>query len=645
MRIFCKFAENSRVTNKKALITMKETMFYYSILLALLFAPHNITAQKLKDFQEAMKIPREYGKGYVLAKRFNDEKVRKVASENGFKIIGMNYKGCAMFVPLNEYDTYKFESDGSDYVNYFNQGFARAQELTKKKLSFSVLDNLRGYVAISKNDRVNKDLIGTDFKSKGNAYLFEDEIFIPFENVIWTGEVKNGMIDGKGDGFIVRKNKSNENEYRSFSGEFNKGFPKGKVIYARGLPEVKTGWFASYFQVSKEIVEVGDICDGLAKYRKVNQRNPLYGYIDYKGNIVISPSYKNAKDFSNGIAYVTPENTEVKIDKTGHVIALSENAIIPFDEMVKLKKEYPHLAKSVESVASKYIEKQLSYQELVKVEEEFPNLKEKIYPRKLSIYKNDCKKLQEIYQAIQTSANENKTNNQGYQFVKDFVNQYSNNGTFDPDKKMPLANELTDYYSVCQAMNISVRNTYFDNSSRKPHFYTQGNSDQYTLSHAKDICSRTVNSRFKSFYTFAKSGVVSKYNDITTKLERDRKRYDAAYSRYQEEERQLEAARNAKRAKLSSIDENSVFMYIKKIDEKWSEGRVIDTDTNYKDHKDVVFYDIENNNNTIYGTVYKYRKGSDIWYGGGRDYYKTFSDAVCAEYLWHYSITWDHNTR
>lgn len=89
---------------------------YFVLFICICFSLQTI-AQKLKDFQEAMKTPREFGKGYILTKRYKDEKVRQFASENGFKVVGVNYKGFVMFVPLDEYDTYKFEINGYDYIN------------------------------------------------------------------------------------------------------------------------------------------------------------------------------------------------------------------------------------------------------------------------------------------------------------------------------------------------------------------------------------------------------------------------------------------------------------------------------------------------------------------------------------------------
>ena len=598
-------------------IAMKNRKLYNSFLflLSLLMCPQQLNAQKLKDFQEAMKTPRESGKGYVLSKRYNDVKVRKVASENGFKIVGLNYKGCAMFVPLDEYDTYKFEVDGYDYMNYFTQGLARAHDL-QKSVSYDVITSLNHYVAISESERVNKDLKGTDFKTKGKAYFFEDDHFVLYDNVFWTGGVKNGMIDGRGDGFVVRKDKSDENEYRSISGEFKNGFPKGNVIYARGLPEVKKGWGSSYLTVSKETVEVGDMCESLAKYKIASQRNSFYGYVDNQGKIVIRPSYKEAKDFVNGLAYVIPEKIEVKIDKTGRVVAISENAKMSFDDMVSMKERYPHLAQSIEPIASKYVEGQLSYSEFVKAEKAFPNLSDKIYPRKLSIYKSDCKRLQEIYQIVQVSANEKKANKDGSQFVDNFISQYIYNDKFDPDKIETLALDLSDYYSVCDAMNVSVRSTYFEYNGRVPYFYSHGDRDKYTLSHAKDICSRSASSKFNNFFTFVSPSIISNYNEITQKLSRDHRIYDAAYSEYQAEEKRKEAERQEKLALLKSIDATTVYMYVKRQDDNWSEGRFFDSDTNYTDHKEVVFVDIEDKGKTFVSILYKKKgiKNMVLWW-------------------------------
>jgi len=598
-------------------------------------------AQKLKDFQEAMKTPREFGKGYILTKRYKDEKVRQFASENGFKVVGVNYKGFVMFVPLDEYDTYKFEINGYDYINSFTQGYARSMDLGAS-VSTSVKHDLEHYVAISESERVNKNLRGIDFKARGSAYLYGNDRFFKFDQVFWTGEVKNGMIDGRGDGFVVTKNEAGENVYHSFSGGFKNGLPYGDVIIARGFPNDGRGW-NSYFKVSKEKIEVGHISDGLAKYRIFtgSSRNiPLYGYVDERGNITIKPSYKEAKDFNNGIAYVTPDKTEVKIDKTGRVFGLSENAKMSFDEMIKMKEQYPQLLVSIEAHASKYVEEELSFNELVRVEKVFPNLSQKITPYKLTIYKKDYQQLQKVYQAVLVSANANKADKQGSQFVSTFIRQYS---SYDPDQKVSMARELAAYYTVCDAMEISVRNSYWNHDSYNPSFYYDGNEHKSTLSKAKEICSSAANSKFKGFYTFALPGIKAKFDDISYKLARDSHEYESAYSQYLAEKRMKEAEYENKRAQLENINETSVFLYVKRQDENWSGGRFFDTDDNYDDTKKVIFVEIDNPSSTFTGVIHKRRRGSQICYYSSGGTYTTYQDAVCGEYLDHYNRSWNHH--
>lgn len=617
---------------------MKNRKLKSSFLLMslLLLVPQELSAQNLKDFQEAMKIPREPGRGYVMTKRFKDEKLRRVASENRFKIVGMNYKGYAMFVPLDELDAYTFEINGIDNLHYFTQGYARAMDLNAI-IDHRIKSGLEHYIAIGESERVNKNLKGTDFKNRGSFYFYENEIFVKYDNAFWTGEVNNGMIDGRGDGFVVIKNKDGQNEYRSFSGGFKNGIPNGPVVFALGIPQNGT-LFNSYLKTHKETVEVGNICEGLAKYKIVRKRGPYYGYIDAQGKIIINPNYKDAKDFSNGIAYVTPDKTEVKIDKTGRVVAVSENARLSFDEMVKMKNQYPHLAPSIETNASKYVEGKLSYNELVQVEKEFPSLAQKIAPRKLAIYRDDCKQLEDIYLEAQASANEKKANKKGESFVNTFLNQYAYNTTFDPDNKKPIAIELDDYYMVCKAMEISIRDRYWESTKEEPIFFSYGNDHKKWLYSAKEICGRSSNSKFKSFYAYAAPDVKSKYDVISNKLERDTRAYNAAYATYQ-------AKQKKKQALLKEIDDTSVFRYVEDDSQEWSGGRVIDSNTNYDDHKTVVFKEIDDKYSYFSVTVHKVRHGDDIHYYSAGGSFDSYNDMICGAYLNHYNMKWEGNKR
>lgn len=615
-----------------------KTSFLAISLLAML--PLQMKAQKLKDFQEAMKTKREFGKGYVLSKRYKDEKVRQAASENGFKIVGVNFQGHAMFVPLEEYETYKFENDGYDHIHNFNQGYSRSVEL-KNTVTPTVKANLEGYVAIRGDERVNRNLKGTDFKLRGDAYLYENDHFVKFEKTFWTGELNNGLITGRGDGFIVLKNEKGENIYRSFSGNFKDGLPNGKVIIARGFPDNGQGW-RGYMSVSKDVLEVGNLCEGLAKYVIYNNgRKKLYGYIDDHGNIIISPTFKEANDFLNGVAYVTPENTEVKIDKKGNVIALSENAKMSFDEMLYMRKKYPHLASSIEIEASKYIKKDLTYEELQKVESEFPNLKMEIAPLKYAIYKSDCQQLQTIYQKALAAANAKESDMQGNYFVRRFINRYTSN---DPDKKMTLARELSDYYIVCEAKEIKVKRSYWHMSGNVPKFDSDGYTQQSKLLQANDILSsNSINTKFRSFYTDVLVSIKTNYKDITYKLDRDEHEYKRARGNYESEKQQEQAKREVKSALLEVINESSVFKYVVSQDENWSGGRIFDTDTNYDDHKTIKFIEIDNKNITFKTTIHKVRRGSKIYYYSDGGDYSTYQDAVCAAYLCHYKKEWRHN--
>ena len=50
--------------------------------------------------------------------------------------------------------------------------------------------------------------------------------FNRYDNAMWSGNVSNGLIDGKGVGFIIMP----KGKYIKFEGTFSQGFPTSEVI-------------------------------------------------------------------------------------------------------------------------------------------------------------------------------------------------------------------------------------------------------------------------------------------------------------------------------------------------------------------------------------------------------------------------------
>ncbi len=214
----------------------------------------------------------------------------------------------------------------------------------------------------------------SSLSSQGSVYFYvgsqsDGSFFRRYDDVKWTGEMRNGLVNGTGEGF----KQLNQNSYIFFSGTFINGIPSGQPRFCTYNIDVQ-GKYLFNKSFNRDIAcTTGKLSEGLCWFKNSDQ----YGYVNENGQTVIKPTFREAKDFSNGIAYVKEGQTEVKINKTGKVVAVSENAELSFSEMVTMKKNHPDLTASIEVLASKYIETGIDFKELDRVEKEFPNLKTK----------------------------------------------------------------------------------------------------------------------------------------------------------------------------------------------------------------------------------------------------------------------------
>ena len=283
------------------------------IVTVLVALPQQIEAQSLSNFNKAMKGGRLFGKPYWFDKDsgINKEKAQKIARENNFVIIE-NEGRRLKFVPRSEYDAYIAERDftqrslyhdanNSWHTDYFLRGNNNYYDLSSANN-----DNFF-------YDWYNKQLKGSDFKSSGSAWLYEGGKMIKVDNVRWTGSIKNGMLDGHGDGYIVR-DENGKKTYRSFSGGFVGGLPNGEMHMLKSI-FYKPKENNRPIEQSMEVYQVGSFSDGMASlsitvrvatgWGSQVEEKKKYGFIDQQGNLAIPCMYDEVKqDFANGRAIV-----------------------------------------------------------------------------------------------------------------------------------------------------------------------------------------------------------------------------------------------------------------------------------------------------------------------------------------------------
>lgn len=217
------------------------------------------------------------------------------------------------FILQNEYDAYCHE------INFL-QGLPRFEDANEYHNDKPEHKRLKKYQAIEKDKRYNPNLKGSDFKSIGEVWIYDGRRFVKYLNVIWTGNVVNGMLDGGGDGYAVVKNKKGEREFHSFSGTFKNGYPCGKVTYANMYPDYDY-WKNIFCDVNKTTMEVADFDGNMALF-KIGKS---FYYLRKDGTILdLSGVTAIKQNFKDGKAVVTFNGMDIIIDTDGKFVAITD---------------------------------------------------------------------------------------------------------------------------------------------------------------------------------------------------------------------------------------------------------------------------------------------------------------------------------
>jgi len=300
-------------------------------------------AQKQKDFDAAMQNGKGANRLYAVSsdlQKLNLTKLSEKAAKWGYKVLNAD-ENHVYFLPLGEVDAWNAAQDAMDK---FRQYPSRIQNIRETRPNAYFNEKfLQGPALIQKSDYANPKLSGYDFTATGSAWVFDGEKdgLVLMNNLRWTGKVTNGMLDGKGDGFLVTTAKNGDNTYYSFSGTFRNGFPHGDIAYSVLFP-VFEPLKPAFSKCVRKRMTVGDMHDGMASFREYGwlyrergndekKYTTGYGFISQDGRIVVSPSYSEVKqEFINGRAVVTTKGIDVTIDKEGrHLEIVSAPTSIP----------------------------------------------------------------------------------------------------------------------------------------------------------------------------------------------------------------------------------------------------------------------------------------------------------------------------
>ena len=303
-----------------------------------------------------------------------------------------------------------------------------------------------------------------------------------------------------------------------------------------------------------------------------------------------------------------------------------------YDDMKLYRKRF-NLRKDVveakyQNLAQNEIDAIKTFHDIVKIESRYPDL-QFILKAKLDYYHNDCQKLAPICQQARKSAAAKQVNLNGSNTVTDFINLYGKYN-YDPDNKLPEARQTADYFQVCNALNLQLRDSYW-NYGRPPKYSEEGHPR--IINDAIHLCGSQA-APFTAFYDYAKPLLETKNSELQTRLSDSYREYRYAYEDY------LVMRRNLIED-IQKMSGEEVLAKIKYISEKWSEGRVVDTDDDFLDHKWVTFKDGEDFR--VYWRFknsdhefYSYYTLHSIKWGNGRidneNRFATVEDAIIYEY-------------
>ena len=303
-----------------------------------------------------------------------------------------------------------------------------------------------------------------------------------------------------------------------------------------------------------------------------------------------------------------------------------------YDDMKLYRKRF-NLRKDVveakyQNLAQNEIDAIKTFHDIVKIESRYPDL-QFILKAKLDYYHNDCQKLAPICQQARKSAAAKQVNLNGSNTVTDFINLYGKYN-YDPDNKLPEARQTADYFQVCNALNLQLQNSYW-NYGRPPKYSEEGHPR--IINDAIHLCGSQA-AHFTAFYDYAKPLLETKNSELQTRLSDSYREYRYAYEDY------LVMRRNLIED-IQKMSGEEVLAKIKYISEKWSEGRVVDTDDDFLDHKWVTFKDGEDFR--VYWRFknsdhefYSYYTLHSIKWGNGRidneNRFATVEDAIIYEY-------------
>ena len=413
---------------------MKRVILIISLLLTCCLC----MGQAQQIFKSAMAGKRAGGQYYswvnTQEKVYSEEDVRNYAEKNEIILGKVTMKEIARF--------------GYAATTVYSVDF-----LPRSEYPVFLMENIVGGIPISY------------FKNKGFMYVLpgsaSDPTFDTVTDILWSGELKNGGLDGDGVGI----KQIDKLTYLAVKGSFSGGVPQGKVEYTNYTSPRQLSEYSRRNAQSKTI-EFGRESEGMTTFRWKNS----FGYVDQNGDIAISPRYSAASEFFGGKAKVVYKDVPILIDKFAKPVEIDNALEMPFDQMVSLSKN-PEFASAVEPT----IRRNMPYytlEDLLEVDKYFPVFKDVTSEYKIKLYNQDSKVIGDIFDRTleEDEKDEFFVSNKDRSKVNSFVSSYFP-AQFDPDSVLYKALYLQQYYTVGDALLMDTESgSYLDDSVDPPVF-------------------------------------------------------------------------------------------------------------------------------------------------------------------------------
>ena len=429
--------------------------------------------------------------------------------------------------------------------------------------------------------------------SQSGSFLYYEpkstsQLFNLFGGAKWSGSVVNGRIDGQGAGVL----QVNPNFYIGFKGLFKEGVPIGKVDYYTYSPKDQYERYNGRYR-RRTTAEMGtELSDDRISIRY----NFKYGFIDKDGHIPVKPEFDAVTPFRGGVATASIGKVIIEIDTQGRPLRLNEksdrdlsellyakanNSSVSqaventlkenilsygYDDLATIAKEFPAISETVKEAIKKNISS-YTFPELLKLDKDFPSLASLSLENRTRLYNADCQTFMEAYQKAVAAAGENRIYQDDYAVVSEFRYRYGEEFNFDPDKMVPKADAVMDYYTICDGFRFNPNKTYVDTSTDPPYFEaSRASGDLNFLAGAWTKCN-TISEEFKSFAEYARPRIEFNGESLDSNL-------NTQY--YKQFVPAFEKAKSAAFAKLNSLKTyKDLYPYLKDVDE-WNVVRDYD---------------------------------------------------------------------